>query len=284
MRSKTKKLSGPRGGEAPLRSALFQTLPKNREKAGAPRPASLRTRLSRHGFPASFCGEHLRPRRGGALRAGRPEREGGAGTFPAGPGHNVARPPVRRPPSLRRTPGAPGLRRARRADGAQPEAPAGPGVRQASPPVAGFPASPEARPGGERARGPGCKMAAGGRSRGGGSAPASLRDLYGSPGRSGAGARAGARAEPPGPGCPGGPPEGAGRVRGDFRGAAGGGDARGRADWRAGGCSSARAEGAAAPPEGASALGRPGRRAERRTRRRCAPRAPPAPTPWPWLR
>lgn len=52
-----------------------------------------------------------------------------------------------------------------------------------------------------------------------GSAPASLRDLYGSPGRSGARARDGARAEPPGPGCRG-LPGGAGRVRGDFRGAA----------------------------------------------------------------
>lgn len=147
-----------------MQSALFQTLPKNREKAGAPRSGSLRTRLAQHSFPASFCGEQLRPRRGGAPRARRPEREGGAGTFR--PESNVAHPP----PSLLLTPRAPGLCRPRRADGAQHEAPAGPGLRQESPPVAGFPASPEARPGGERARCPGCKMAAGGggRSRGGG--------------------------------------------------------------------------------------------------------------------
>lgn len=65
-----------------------------------------------------------------------------------------------------------------------------------------------------------------------------------------------------------GPPEGAGRIRGDFRGAAGGGGVgaaawRARASGRAGERSSARAEGAASPPEGASALGRPARAAGR---------------------
>lgn len=123
--------------------------------------------------------------------------------------------------------------------------------------MTGFPASPEARPGGERARGPGCKMAAGdgGQSRGWGSAPASLRDLYGSPGSSGAGARNGARAEPSGPGCRR-LREGVGRVRGDFRGAA----------WRAGRAGAAPLGQRARPArrreggrEGASALGRPAR-------------------------
>lgn len=171
-----------------------------------------------------------------------------------------------------------------------------------------FPASPEARPGGERARGPGCKMAAG---MGGGgererdtaaghvvgSAPASLRDLYGSPGRSGARARDGARAEPPGPGCRG-LPGGAGRVRGDFRGAArraGAAAERLGVAWRAraGGRAQLRSGRGRGRPaggrEGGSLRpGAPGARcrpaAERRTRRRCAPRGPPAPTPWPWLR
>lgn len=91
------------------------------------------------------------------------------------------------------------------------------------------------------------------------------------------------------PGCRG-PPEGAGRVRGDFRGAtrrAGWGRRRSRGVARAGGRagerSSARAEGAAGPPEAASTLGRSARAAGSGEEDE-APRVPPAPTPWPWLR
>lgn len=55
--------------------------------------------------------------------------------------------------------------------------------------------------------------------------------------------------------------------------------AGGRADER----SSARTEGAAGPPEAASALGRSARAAGGGEEDE-APRVPPAPTPWPWLR
>lgn len=99
----------------------------------------------------------------------------------------------------------------------------------------------------------------GGRSRGGSGAPASLRDLYGSPGRSGAGARDGAHADagsprtraPPGvlrglPGCGG----AGGRARRSPQNS--GGRAGGRAEAR--GCFAPAREGAAGP--GAAALGR----------------------------
>lgn len=140
----------------------------------------------RAAFPPVWAphGDRAAGRRGGAgnfprrrgttcpARAGRRHLYGGSGSAGAPLGWPSGR-------SLARGPGS-------------PRCEAGSG----SSPAADSSGSREAQRGGERARGPGCKMAAGGggRSRGGSRAPASLRDLYGSPGRSGAGARAGAHA------------------------------------------------------------------------------------------
>lgn len=83
MRSKTKKLSGPRGGEALLQSALFQTLPKNRRQAlrvpracalHSPGRAQLSRQFLRRAARAAGAGRRCRnfPRRPGTTWPARP--------------------------------------------------------------------------------------------------------------------------------------------------------------------------------------------------------------------
>lgn len=135
----------------------------------------------------------------------------------------------------------------------------------------------------------------GGRSRGGSGAPTSLRDLYGSPGRSGAGARNGSHADagsprtraPPGvlrglPGC-GGAGGRAGTAEPPEPGRADGSAEARAASLRRGRARPAREPPpSAAEPAGASSRLRRGGRDEAPLG--LARRGPPAPTPWPWLR